>query len=75
MSSKSPKERFKQHKEGTLSKKGVNLSSSIVKKYGYLLRPSLYSHLPQHKSLDDALAAEKKLAAYLREQRFAVWTN
>ncbi len=75
MTSKSPKERFRQHKEGTLSKKGFNLASSIVRKYGIMLRPSLYHDLPQYKNLSDALEAEKQLASVLISQRYAVWVN
>ena len=43
MTSKSPKERFEQHKSGYRSKKGHKISSSIVEKYGLYLRPSLYA--------------------------------
>jgi hypothetical protein len=75
MSSKSPKERFDQHKNGVLSKKGVDISSSIVKKYGIFLRPSLYDQLPSYVKLDDALKAEKALAQKLKLQRYAVWVN
>ncbi len=45
MTSKSPKERFDQHKNGQMSKKGIDISSALVKKYGIFLRPSLYAHL------------------------------
>src|ERR1700710_2135417 len=45
MTSKTPKERFEQHRMGLLSKKGKDLSSAIVKKYGSYLRPSLYDHI------------------------------
>ncbi len=74
MTSKSPKERFEQHKRGLLSNKGFDLSSSIVKKYGLYLRPSLYNHL--HKmSQTEALKMERYLALELRKQRYAVWYN
>ncbi len=75
MTSKSPTERLKQHKEGILSEKGVDISSAIVKKYGSFLRPSLYSHLPIYKSQAEALKAEKSLTSALRKQRYAVWSN
>jgi predicted GIY-YIG superfamily endonuclease len=75
MTSKSPQERFKQHKEGALSKKGVNIAAAIVQKYGIFLRPSLYAHLPKYKNLQDALDAEQRLASSLRSERFAVWVN
>ncbi|NND93898.1 MAG: ribose-5-phosphate isomerase [Flavobacteriales bacterium] len=75
MTSKTPKERFEQHKKGSLSKKGHDLSSSIVKKYGIYLRPSLYNHIPPFKTRTEALAIEKKLALELRKKRYAVWFN
>jgi hypothetical protein len=75
MTSKSPKERFDQHKNGQLSKKGLDISSALVKKYGIFLRPSLYAHLQSFSRLDDALKAEKDLALKLKKQRYAVWVN
>lgn len=74
MTSKTPQERFKQHKTGALSKKGHNLSSSIVRKYGTYLRPSLYNHLPPM-SRTEALKIEKQLTLELRRKRYAVWSN
>lgn len=75
MTSKSPQERFEQHKQRKLSVKGQDISSSVVAKYGFYLRPSLYNHLPCFKTREEALEAEKKLAADLRRQRYAVWVN
>lgn len=75
MTSKSPKERFEQHKRRQLSKKGVDISSYIVWKYGTFLRPSLYHGLPEFNSLAEALRAEQALAARLRKLRYAVWVN
>ncbi|MBK8052807.1 MAG: ribose-5-phosphate isomerase [Saprospiraceae bacterium] len=75
MSSKSPKERFDQHKNGVLSKKGVDISAAIVKKYGIFLRPSLYAHIQSFAVMEDALKAEKDLASKLKRQRYAVWVN
>ncbi|WP_047245081.1 GIY-YIG nuclease family protein [Maribacter thermophilus] len=75
MTSKSPKERFEQHKNGALSKKGYNLSSSIVKKYGLYLRGSLYNHIPPFSTRAEALKMEKILALELRRKRYAVWFN
>jgi len=74
MTSKSPEQRFKQHRLAAKSKKGHNLASSIVKKYGMYLRPSLYRHL-QPKTRAEALLMEAKLAAELKRQRYAVWYN
>lgn len=75
MTSKTPKERFLQHKQGTLSKKGINISSSIVKKYGSYLRPSLYNHIKPMSTRAEALKMEKQLALELRRKRYAVWYN
>ncbi|SHI97017.1 GIY-YIG nuclease family protein [Pseudozobellia thermophila] len=75
MTSKTPKERFEQHKKGSLSKKGHNLSSSIVKKYGQYLRGSLYNHIAPISSRAEALKREEALALELRRKRYAVWYN
>lgn len=75
MTSKTPKERFQQHKTGALSRKGHNLSSSIVRKYGSYLRPSLYNHIGPLSSRGEALKQEKQLALELRRKRYAVWYN
>jgi len=72
MTSKTPEERLDQHLTGALSKKGHNLSSSIVKKYGMYLRPSLYRHLiPRNRT--EALRMEDELGRQLRKMRYAVW--
>lgn len=75
MTSKTPKERFQQHKTGALSKKGYNLSSSLVRKYGSYLRPSLYNHIGPLHSRAEALKMEAQLALELRRKRYAVWYN
>ncbi len=75
MTSKPPRERFEQHKKGTLSRKGHNLSSSIVRKYGMYLRPSLYNHIEPLSTRAEALKMEKALALELRRKRYAVWFN
>ena len=75
MTSKTPKERFEQHKTGYVNKKGHNLSSSIVKKYGSYLRPSLYNHIDSIPTRAEALKMEEKLALELRRKRYAVWFN
>ncbi|HMP28393.1 MAG TPA: hypothetical protein PKD85_02265 [Saprospiraceae bacterium] len=75
MTSKTPKERFEQHVHAILSKRGINISSTIVRKYGIYLRPSLYEHLPKFKSKSEGLKAEKALALKLMQMRYAVWTN
>ena len=66
MTSKTPAERFKQHK----------LSANIVQQYGSYLRPSLYDHLNlKPMTRLQALAMEKKLALDLRRKGYAVWFN
>tara|TARA_R110002051_G_scaffold56046_4_gene103872 strand:- start:4887 stop:5225 length:339 start_codon:yes stop_codon:yes gene_type:complete len=75
MTSKTPKERFVQHKNGTLSKKGHNLSSKIVQKYGLYLRGSLFNHIDPIKTRAEALKMEEKLAIELRRKKYAVWFN
>jgi len=76
MTSKTPAERFKQHKTGYVSKKGYNLSANIVHKYGTYLRPSLYDHINlKTMTRQEALLMEKKLALDLRRQGYAVWFN
>src|SRR5438309_3316051 len=63
MTSKTPLERFRQHKTGAVSNKGHNLSSSIVRKYGSYLRPSLYNQFNEKPMIRaEALAMEKNLA-------------
>lgn len=74
MTSKTPQERFAQHKTGYRNKKGHKLSSNIVEKYGLYLRGSLYNHLgPMTRS--EALKMEEQLALELRRKRYAVWFN
>ena len=75
MTSKTPKERFEQHKSGYRNKKGYKLSSNIVEKYGMYLRPSLYNHIDLMSTRLEALEMEKTLALELRRQRYAVWFN
>ena len=74
MTSKTPEERFKQHVKGITSKKGYDISSRIVKKYGLYLRPNLYKGI-QAKTRSEALELEKKLTLALRRKRYAVWSN
>lgn len=74
MTSKTPNERFMQHRTGARSTKGHKLSSDIVRKYGRYLRPSLYQHIGPL-SREEAFAVEKGLALELRRKGYAVWTN
>jgi len=75
MTSKTPKERFLQHKTGYRNKKGYKISSNIVEKYGLYLRPSLYNHIDPITTRQEALKMEETLALELRRQRYAVWFN
>jgi hypothetical protein len=75
MTSKKPKERFKQHKSILKSKKGIDISSRIVQKYGLYLRPSLSNHLEPMNSRKKALEKEKELSLELKRKRYAVWFN
>lgn len=75
MTSKTPKERFLQHKTGYRNAKGYKLSSNIVEKYGSYLRPSLYNHIKPLATRAEALKMEKALALQLRKKRYAVWFN
>lgn len=70
--SKTPQERFAQHKSVARSKKGHKLSSDIVRKYGRYLRPSLYQDIGPL-SRAEALEVEKGLALELRQKGYAVW--
>lgn len=75
MTSKTPKERFLQHKTGYRNKKGYKLSSNIVEKYGSYLRPSLYNHIGPIATRLEAIKKEEQLALELRSKRYAVWFN
>lgn len=75
MTSKTPQERFQQHKSGHKNKKGYKISANIVEKYGLYLRPSLYKDIAPCKKRQDALAMEEKLALSLRKKGYAVWFN
>ncbi len=75
MTSKTPKERFEQHKTGGRSRKGHNLAASIVHKYGTYLRPNLYNHIELMATRSEALKMEEKLALELRRKGYGVWYN
>jgi|GEM_PF-181102 hypothetical protein len=76
MTSKTPAERFRQHKTGYTNKKGYKISANIVEKYGIYLRPSLYNHINlKQMTREEALKMEAKLAWDLRRKGYAVWFN
>ena len=67
MTSKTPEERFQQHKEGYRA-------SRIVKKFGVRLKPRQYeSHNPM--SRDEASELEFEKARRLRRKGWGVWVN
>lgn len=70
--SKTPQERFAQHKSGYRNAKGQRLSAAIVEKYGLYLRPSLYQGIGPL-SRAEALEVEEGLALELRRKGYAVW--
>jgi len=72
--SKTPQERFAQHRSGFRNAKGRKLSSAIVQKYGRYLRPSLYQDIGPL-SRAEALEVEKGLTLELRRKGYAVWSN
>ena len=73
--SKTPKERFAQHKSGFRNKKGYKLSSNIVEKYGRYLRPSIYNHINPIETRAEAIKIEEELALELRREGYAGWFN
>ncbi|MEP3209612.1 MAG: ribose-5-phosphate isomerase [Maribacter sp.] len=75
MTSKTPKERFEQHKTGYINKKGHKLSAKLVEQYGLYLRGSLYQHIDPMTNRSEALHTEEQLALELRRQGYAVWYN
>ncbi len=76
MTSRDPAVRLKQHKTGYRSKKGHNISSALVRKYGTYLRPSLYdAQNANPMTRAEALKMEEKLALDLRRKGYAVWFN
>ncbi len=75
MTSKTPKERFEQHKSGYLNKKGHKLSANIVEKYGLYLRGSLFNHIAPMGTRAQALKMEEQFALELRRKGYAVWFN
>lgn len=75
MTSKDPRERFKQHKTGYVNRKGHKLSANLVERYGMYLRPSLYNHIAPMDSREEALKMEEQLALELRRRGYAIWFN
>jgi hypothetical protein len=76
MTSKTPAERFRQHKTGYVNNKGHRISANIVERYGTYLRPSLYEKINlKAMTRQEALIMEEKLALELRRKGYAVWFN
>lgn len=74
MTSHTPQQRFKKHKTGYRTKKGIKISSWYVEKYGLYLRPSLYTEYNPLKKAD-AYKMEEDLANKLKKDGYAVWWN
>ncbi len=71
--SKTPQQRYEQHKRGHRTAKGHKVYSNIVHKYGMYLRPSLYEHIAPLPNRHSAVKMEEQLAIELRRKRYAVW--
>lgn len=67
MSSRTPEERFKQHKTGYKS-------ARLVKKFGLQLKPKQYSAL-NPMTYNEALIMEKLKTKQLRNRGWGVWSN
>lgn len=67
MTSKTPEERFEQHKSGYKS-------SRIVKQFGIRLKPRQYQSL-NPMSRDEAVEMEFEKARRLRKKGWGVWVN
>jgi hypothetical protein len=74
MTSLSPQVRFKKHKKGSRSRKGIKISSWVVENYGLYLRPSLYANI-NPLTREQATVIEGKLAKRLQNRGYAVWWN
>ena len=70
MSSKTPEDRFEQHKTGD-----HYYYCRHVRNHGICLVPELYEHIPRFATSDEAKAREKELAVELREEGHAVYWN
>lgn len=75
MTSLTPAQRFMKHKTGAKSKKGHTIASSLVKKYGVFLRPSLYNEYNPLSTKAAAIKMEEELALILRRKGYGVWWN
>jgi hypothetical protein len=73
-SSKTPQERFLEHKNGIRNRRGP-LYSKIVLKYGIRLRPRLYERYNPIKTKEEAMVKEKELTAKYRKRGYTVWSN
>ena len=77
-SSKTPEERYKQHIEGHISKKGFNLSSATVQKFGYKelgLRYKKFNKYNPINTKEKAMKVERELADRLRRKGHCVCQN
>ena len=65
-SSRTPRQRFKQHREGGM------LASNVVNRYWVKRRPDLYKHIPVLHTREDAIRAERKLRQELLDKGYSV---
>ena len=72
VTSKTPSERFAQHKRGARNRRG-RLYNEAVRRYGVALMPKYHEHIPPCCSKEDGEQAEKELAMRLyRDKGFRV---
>lgn len=73
--SKTPRQRFKQHMSGKPGRRGRRTHSTVVYKYGIKLLPELYRMFNPIPSRERAMEAEVMLANLLRVCGYTVWQN
>lgn len=71
LTSKTPEERFEEHRTGARTRRGP-LFSRVVHRHGLRLRPDLYEREPVRYSFEDGRTAEEALAERLRRKGYSV---
>ena len=74
MTSKEPKERFKEHINGARNERGP-LFSRVVFRYGIRLCPRLYQRYNPMSIRKEAETMEKELTKKYRKKGYTVWSN
>jgi predicted GIY-YIG superfamily endonuclease len=72
--SKTPEERFQEHKKGVRNSRGP-LFSRVVYRYGKCLIPKEYRKFNPIDTREEALEMERKLTDKYRKQGYTVWSN